>query len=115
MFMLKSKHTAETENLRDEVSRLRGARMMDAKTIRGLEGDIAAARDEVEALVGAGSDAISQASDHYTARNNRRMTIQGDDGEKCWIVPFDAFEQLRYAIDRARDAAAKRVKRGVGK
>ena len=34
MFITKKRHEAEIENRDDEISRLRGARMMDAETIR---------------------------------------------------------------------------------
>lgn len=41
---------------------------------------------------------IDTADDYYTTRNGRRMSIEGSDGEKCWIVPFDQFEALRRAV-----------------
>lgn len=53
---------------------------------------------EIEALKVAGQSVIDQMFDYYTARNGRRMSIEGDDGEKCWIVPFDAMEELRAAL-----------------
>lgn len=46
-----------------------------------------------------GSDLIAQASDYYTARNGKLCSIEGDDGEKCWIVPFEPFEELRAALN----------------
>lgn len=49
-------------------------------------------------LVEAARAVIDTAFDHYSARNGKRMTIEGDDGEKCWIVPFDQFEDLRRAL-----------------
>lgn len=45
---------------------------------------------------------IEQAFDFYKARNGRVMSIEGEDGEKCWIVPFDAFEQLRAALAQVK-------------
>src|SRR3546814_14477078 len=55
MFITKKRHEAETEHLRDEISRLRGARMMDAETIRQQDErhrkavkDLAAQSDEIE-------------------------------------------------------------------
>ena len=57
MFITKKRHEAETEHLRDEISRLRGARMMDAETIRQQDErhrkavkDLAAQSDEIAAL-----------------------------------------------------------------
>src|SRR3546814_21049280 len=55
MVINKKRHEAETEHLRDEISRLRGARMMDAETIRQQDErhrkavkDLAAQSDEIE-------------------------------------------------------------------
>ncbi len=41
---------------------------------------------------------LDRASDTYTARNGRKVGIQADDGEKCWIVHSDDIEDLRRAI-----------------
>lgn len=41
---------------------------------------------------------IAQRSDHYTARNGRRCSIEGDDGEMCWIVPFEAMCDVERAL-----------------
>lgn len=60
-------------------------------------------------VVGTARDVISQAVDHYTARNGRRMSIEGDDGEKCWIVPFDALEGLRGSLERLSAAPTSDV------
>ena len=53
---------------------------------------------ERNALRDATKDVIATADDYYTARNGRRCSIEGEDGEKCWIVPFDPFEALRAAL-----------------
>jgi hypothetical protein len=34
----------------------------------------------------------------YTARNGREVGIEGDDGEKCWIVHSDDIEEMRRAL-----------------
>lgn len=47
----------------------------------------------------AAADACDSAFDHYRARNGRMCGIEGDDGEKCWIVPFDAMQRLRAVLD----------------
>jgi len=44
-----------------------------------------------------------RAFDHYRARNGRMCSIEGDDGEKCWIIPFDAMESFDHALTRARE------------
>lgn len=53
---------------------------------------------ERNALRDATKDVIATADDYYTARNGRRCSIEGEDGEKCWIVPFDPFQALRAAL-----------------
>lgn len=58
----------------------------------------ATAQGDVREAIRAAHAIFEQATDFYTARNGRRMSIEGDDGEKCWIVPFDAFEDLRHAL-----------------
>ena len=64
-----------------------------------VAGDVAAS-DEVRELVKVAQEVVDTAFDHYTARNGKRMSIEGDDGEKCWIVPFDQFEHLRATLER---------------
>lgn len=49
MFITKRRH--EAESLRDEISRLRGARMMDAETIRQQDERHKLAAKDLEALV----------------------------------------------------------------
>lgn len=44
----------------------------------------------------------ASAFDTYRARNNRQVSIEGDDGEKCSILPFSAMETLRTAIAGSR-------------
>lgn len=50
-------------------------------------------------LLHAAKDVIASASDTYKKRNGRLASFEDDSGEKCWIVPFDAFESLRSAVD----------------
>ena len=38
---------------------------------------------------------IDGLSSTYTARNGRKISIEGDDGEKCWIICNDGYEALR--------------------
>lgn len=45
-------------------------------------------------------DVLGSMSSTYKARNGRTMSIEADDGEKCWIVHSDQIEALR----RAREA-----------
>lgn len=60
---------------------------------------LSAAASEREQLEAAARDVISSASDTYKKRNGHVASLEGDDGEKCWIVPFDQFEQLRAALE----------------
>ncbi|WP_155947796.1 hypothetical protein [Rhizobium sp. 2MFCol3.1] len=50
-------------------------------------------------LIEAAKDVIVSASDTYKKRNGHLGSFEDDSGEKCWIVPFDAFEGLRSAVD----------------
>jgi hypothetical protein len=50
------------------------------------------------ALVDAANDVIVSASDTYKKRNGHIGSFEDESGEKCWIVPFDAFEGLRSAL-----------------
>lgn len=51
-----------------------------------------------ERLEEAARDVVSQQTDFYTARNGRRVSIQGDDGERCVIVPYEAIYRLEHAL-----------------
>lgn len=54
--------------------------------------------DEPVGLREAAEEVCNRAFDHYRARNGRMCSIEGDDGEKCWIIPYDAMEDLRAAL-----------------
>lgn len=49
-------------------------------------------------LLQSAQEVIECASDSYKKRNGHRASFEDDSGEKCWIVPFDAFEGLRSAV-----------------
>jgi hypothetical protein len=49
-------------------------------------------------LIEAAKGVIASASDTYKKRNGHLGSFEDESGEKCWIVPFDAFEALRSAI-----------------
>ncbi|WP_432475317.1 hypothetical protein ACRRRS_22010 (plasmid) [Brucella anthropi] len=42
---------------------------------------------------------IENRFDTYKARNGRQCSIEGDDGEKCWIVSFDDMAELETALN----------------
>lgn len=71
------------------------------------------AAQPVEGLREAAEEVIATAFDYYTARNGRRCSIEGDDGEKCWIVPFDQFEALRSALTSETTPASDIAAEGV--
>ena len=53
---------------------------------------------------------IAQMSDTYKARNGKQMSIEADDGEKCWIVHSDDIVTLEAAIAKAvKPASAELV------
>jgi hypothetical protein len=51
--------------------------------------------DELQA---AARDVIASRTDTYRAGNGRRVGIQDDSGEKCWIVPFDEMAALEALL-----------------
>jgi hypothetical protein len=53
-------------------------------------------------LVEAGQAILDRMSSTYRARNNRQVSIQGEDGEMCWIVHSDDIEGLRAALAKVR-------------
>jgi hypothetical protein len=57
-------------------------------------------RDDV--LATAARELIASRFDTYRAGNNRQVGIQDDNGEKCWIVPFDEMAALEAALKRNR-------------
>lgn len=60
-----------------------------------------------DALKAAAESLIAQKSDYFTARNGKKVSIEGDDGEKCWIVPFDAMNELEIALSTPTDQQPK--------
>lgn len=72
----------------------------------GLEIELSSLRTENDRLRSAAQDLIASATDHYFKRNGHRASIEGTDGEKCWIVLFDAFEALRTALQPTPAAPA---------
>lgn len=58
-------------------------------------------------LFDAAKDVLASASDTYKKRNGHLASFEDDSGEKCWIVPFDAFESLRCAVDALKPAGGK--------
>lgn len=53
--------------------------------------DVAAVREDAEQL-------IRNRFDTYTAKNGKRISIEGDDGEKCWIASFEDMHDLENAL-----------------
>lgn len=57
-------------------------------------------------LMETAQELIDRMSSTYTARNGREVGIQGDDGEKCYIVHSDQIHALETALQQhaAKDA-----------
>ena len=53
---------------------------------------------KAQALADALREALEQSFTHYTARNGRKCSIEGEDGEQCLILPFEATNNLRAAL-----------------
>jgi len=58
--------------------------------------------DETERLRKAAQALLDGLTSTYTARNGREVGIQGDDGEKCYIVHSDLVFDLRAALSLAK-------------
>lgn len=52
----------------------------------------------VPALAEAAMEILHSMASSYKAGNNRQVSIQADDGEKCWIVHSEQIEALRSAL-----------------
>jgi len=63
----------------------------------------ARAAPRVKALEDAIKTAIALRFDTYRAGNGRQIGIEGDDGEKCWIIPNDAMHGLESVLEAAED------------
>jgi hypothetical protein len=59
---------------------------------------------EIKRFREAGSVILERMSSTYTARNGREVGIQGDDGEKVWLVHSDDIENLRAIVTDTTDA-----------
>lgn len=64
---------------------------------RHLQKKIARLRD-------AATQVLDRMTSTYRARNGREVGIQGDDGEKCWIIHSDDIEALRAALEPSEAA-----------
>ena len=76
--------------------------------IEGLGEETASLRARVAELEGAGEAILERMTSTYQARNGRHVGIQGDDGEKCWIVHSDEIQGLRNALEPARTLLTER-------
>lgn len=65
-------------------------------------------------VVDAARDVIASASDTYKKRNGHLGSFEDDSGEKCWIVPFDAFEKLRSALATSERGWANEARYRIG-
>ncbi len=85
---------AEIRELRDRAEAAEAE--LDSRT-RALD----EAESEGNRLRDASANLIASASDTYKKRNGHLASFEDESGEKCWIVPFDAFETLRSALTSA--------------
>lgn len=53
-----------------------------------------------QALEEAARNLIANRFDTYKGRNGKQCSIEGDDGEKCWIVSFDDMSELEIALSQ---------------
>ena len=75
-----------------------------ARRSRALSATPAQEVNETERLREAAQALLDGLTSTYTARNGREVGIQGDDGEKCYIVHSDLVFDLRAALAPEGDA-----------
>lgn len=61
--------------------------------------------EQVERLFNSGQALSAAAFTTYRKRNGQIGTIEGDDGEMCFIVPHDELIELRAAIEAMHSAS----------
>lgn len=88
---------ALAETLRAEVGRLREAARGSTVVVNAAAAKIREIEAENERLREVGTNLLGRMFDTYKARNGREVSIQGDDGEKCWIVHSDEIAALEAA------------------
>jgi len=59
-----------------------------------------ALREMLDSVVIDIRELVSTRSDHFTMRNGERRSIEGDDGEKCWLVHSDPMFALESFLAR---------------
>ena len=72
--------------LHDEIDILNGHEVAQS-IIAALPDLVATPKGEIQEII----DGLSSS---YKAKNGREVSIEGDDGEKCWILSNDGYEAL---------------------
>lgn len=72
---------------------------VDAVMLRDTLAKTLSLQEDIATLRKAGLAILAHMHETYRARNGREVAIQGDDGEKCWIVHSDYIHDLRTAIE----------------
>lgn len=67
-----------------------------------------------EALLTAARRVLDEKFENFRAKNGRAVGVQDDSGEKCWIVPFEAMDDLRAAVHSIADAMSYEDLRASG-
>ena len=103
------REAAEVDGLVDDVAYHLRKR---AAAIRALSSPDHADAGKVEGdgwqeLEQAARNLIANRFDTYKARNGKLCSIEGDDGEKCWIVSFDDMAELEAALPSAPSEGAE--------
>lgn len=71
------------------------------KICSALNADLCASGQQVRALMDAARELIDGAATTYRARNGRQISIEADDGERCYIVHSDLMHALEAALTPA--------------
>jgi hypothetical protein len=91
----------------DRLMRQRAKIEAQSAEIAALQAQLAERDGVIAGLRDAGQQVIDQMTSTYRARNGREVGIQGDDGEKCWIVHSDYITELCAALSPDTGSAGK--------
>lgn len=80
------------------------ARVLTPEEVAAKDAEIERLRQTIAGLTNASQNIVDASFDHYRAKNGRIISIEGDDGEKCMIVPFDPYQNLCAALTHATEA-----------
>lgn len=88
-----------TIRLREEkIMQLTATAAAYLRRAEAAEAELTRLREGNERLRNAAKNLLDRMIDTYKSRNGRDVSIEADDGEKCWIVHIDEIFALELAL-----------------